>query len=235
MTQGREGEARPLRLRHSSGPRPLSWHCPLGRGFAERALVKARYWGGQPGAGRAAPRAPTGETASEFSVAREVSTSKLLPLDALPLIWFWLETVIICPSCGTTTQPPAPLSGHIRLKTGFPFPSPPPALEEAEGPSPLEEPVAQRGGGGGRGPTGKGQPSGSVVGETGEGESLGLRPGPGRDLPLPPCLCSQPVPPFLCLQPPFPASTFRFPMELPPRKPSRPFPPLKGREVPLPL
>lgn len=169
MTQGREGEASPLRLRHSSGPGPLSWHCPFRRGFTERALVKARYWGGQPGAGRAAPRAPTGETASEFSVAREVSTTKLLPLDALPLIWFWLETVIICPSCGTTTQPPAPLSGHIRLKTGFPLPSPPPALEEAEGPSTLEEPVAQRGGGGEGGQQGRDNPLALWLGKLGKG------------------------------------------------------------------
>lgn len=40
---------------------------------------------------------------------------------------------------------PSPLSGHIRLKIGFPFPSPPPSLEEVEGRSTLEEVVASAG------------------------------------------------------------------------------------------
>lgn len=68
-----------------------------------------------------------GETASEFSTVRNVSTTKLLPLRALPLIWFWLETVIIRPSYGTTSQPPAsPQAGSLGLWFFFPQPTPKP-------------------------------------------------------------------------------------------------------------
>lgn len=57
-------------------------------------------------------------------------------LCALPLISFWLETVIIPPSGGTTTQPQPPSMGRPGWagpleNSGFPFPIQPLTLEEA--------------------------------------------------------------------------------------------------------
>lgn len=121
----------PLRLRDPGGSGPSQSVTPSDEGSQSKLWLGC--WGGHHGAGRAAPRALMGETASEFSVVREVSTAKLLALCALPLIWFWLETIIICPLCGITTQPPAPSLGGAVRNLWLPFWQPTPNLGDAEG------------------------------------------------------------------------------------------------------
>lgn len=83
-----------------------------------------------------------GETASEFSTVREVSATKLLPPCTLPLIWFWLETVITRPSSGTTSQPPASSqAGSLELWFSSLQPTPKP-WRSSRGLSPGTELVA---------------------------------------------------------------------------------------------